>query len=359
MDDPFDDNYLAGWNYAGRFSEQCRLSEYFGIVDLLEVADPLETFPDVIVALTSGSNVYHVVDLAFIDFFTRNPKSRSVNGQYYMFQAGAPSSECVGHIPVAEQIIDFPGSLFTEPYGINNHGDVVGYYRDQNNVARGFLFKGHSFSTIEPPGSLFSKAVKITDLGQIVGYFFDSVGEHGFSYKNGGFQTLDFPGAVATLAFGVNLAGDITGFFFDNQFNVHGFILTGGRYRSVDAPFGNQTDVGPINDRGEFAGSSFGGALGDSEYGYVHNQLGFVIQNMPGALATIPYALNNTGMTGGIFELSDGYTSGYVNLFGYFHQTFLALGNNDLNQIVGLDYDYGQGKYVGVIGTLPLKQNAH
>jgi len=361
MDDPFIDNYTPGWNFVGRFNEQCRLAEVFGAVDRLEVADPLETtYPDVIVALSSGGNVYHVVDLAFIDFFTRNANSRSVNGQYYMFQTGAPSSECVGQIPVEEQIVDFPGSLFTDLYGINNHGDVVGFYRDQNNVARGFLFTGHSFSTIEPPGSVFSKAIKITDSGQIVGYFFNSAGQHGFSYQNGAFQTLDFPGAVATLAFGVNSAGDITGISVDAQFNAHGFILTGGHYLSVDAPFGNQTEVTGINSLHAFAGVSYGGALGDSAYGFVHNQSGFVIQNMPGALATIPYTLNNTGMTGGIFELSDGYTSGYVNLFGYFHQTtFLVLGNNDLNQIVGLNYDYGQGKYVGVIGTLPLAENVH
>jgi len=357
MDDPFDDNYLAGWNYAGRFSEQCRLSEYFGVVDLLEAADPLETLPDVIVALSSGSNVYHVVDLAFIDFFTRNPSSRSVNGQYYMFQAGAASSKCVGHIPVEEQIIDFPGSLLTEPYGINNRSGIVGYYRDQDNVARGFLFDGHSFSTIEPPGSLFSKAIKITDSNQIVGYFFDSVGAHGFSYKHGAFQTLDFPGAVSTRAFGVNLAGQITGDFLDAQFNEHGFILSGERYLSVDAPFGNQTELAGINDRAAFAGDSYGGILGDSQYGFVHDQFGFAVQNMPGACCTVPYTLNNSGMTGGIFQNPDGYLSGYINLYGHFHQVFLALGNNDFNQIVGLDYDYYQEKYVGVIGTLPLQKS--
>jgi len=47
----------------------------------------------------------------------------------------------------------------------------------------------------------------------------------------------------------------------------------------------------------------------------------------------------------------------YVNLSGHFHQVFLALGNNDFNQIVGLDYDFDREKYIGVIGTLPLQKS--
>jgi len=122
----------------------------------------------------------------------------------------------------------------------------------------------------------------------------------------------------------------------------------------VDAPFGNQTEVAGINDWGEFAGDSYGGALPDSQYEFVHNQFGFAVQNMPGACCTVPYTLNITGMTGGIFQNPDGYVSGYVNLSGHFHQ---ALGNNDFNQIVGLDYDFDREKYIGVIGTLPLQKS--
>ena len=62
-------------------------------------------------------------------------------------------------------------------------------------------------------------------------------------------------------------------------------------------------------------------------------------------------------MTGGVFQNPDGYTSGFINLNGHFHQVFWTNGNNDLNQIVGLDYDFDRGKYIGVIGTLPLQKS--
>jgi len=358
LDDPFGTNYVPGWNYAGRFNEQCAFTQFFGGLNILEVADPLETIP--IVSISDGVNNYHVVDLAFVDFFTRNSTSRSVNGQYFFFEAGAASSPCTGLLqPASERFIDFPGSKSTEIFGLNNGGDVVGYYRDQNNLSHGFFYDGRSYRKIEPPGAVKSVAQEVTDSRQIFGSFFDGGGWHGYYYQYGIFKVIDFPGAISTRVFGGNDQGDSVGAYVDALGNFHGFVLSRGRFQTINAPFGSQTEVGPINERREFAGDSFGGPLGDLEYGFVHDGSGFFVQNAPGAVATLPYGLNNVGTSCGLYFNENGYSSGYITIFGHPHFTAqYVYSANDLNQIAGSDIDFTTGKLVGFIATLPLANSS-
>jgi hypothetical protein len=69
-----------------------------------------------------------------------------------------------------------PGTVV---YGINNLGDVVGYYSDYshghgNFGVSGFVMSGGVYTTIQVPGSYynaFTQAQGINDLGQIVGFY--------------------------------------------------------------------------------------------------------------------------------------------------------------------------------------------
>ena len=101
LDDPFLDNVTAGWNIP--FIPPIDVCDSTGITnDLLEVADPVESFiPEAVVPLNTSPFTYHVTEATFIDFFTRANPSRSINGQYSMFTIGTqfgmpsvPSSEC-------------------------------------------------------------------------------------------------------------------------------------------------------------------------------------------------------------------------------------------------------------------------
>ncbi len=48
--------------------------------------------------------------------------------------------------------IAFPGSMYTQPYGINNSGQIVGLYTNPDGNTHGFLLTAGSFSTIDFPG---------------------------------------------------------------------------------------------------------------------------------------------------------------------------------------------------------------
>jgi probable HAF family extracellular repeat protein len=76
------------------------------------------------------------------------------------------------------------------------------------------------------PGARSTSAQGINDAGQIVGFFIDSTGNHGFLDTGGSFTTIDVPGTSFTIANGINDAGQIVG-TFESSFAVeHGFLAT-------------------------------------------------------------------------------------------------------------------------------------
>jgi uncharacterized membrane protein len=79
-------------------------------------------------------------------------------------------------------------------------------------------------------GSGQAEAGGINDSGQIVGFYIDSSGiDHGFLDSNGHYTTLNDPSAgtgsgQGTLAFGINDSGQIVGEYYDSSGVQHGFL---------------------------------------------------------------------------------------------------------------------------------------
>jgi probable HAF family extracellular repeat protein len=367
MDDPFTDNYTPGWNVPF-IAPDDRCNSGSIVRGRLEVADPIEFFDEAVVTLSGSAYDYHVTEAMFIDFYTRSPRSRSVNNQYSMFTIGAtfglpsvPSSECVGSVQASEHFIDVPSSLETWARGLNNRAEVVGYYLDQQPRIRGFIWKKGSFDAIDFPGALLTLPSGINDWGAVVGYFIDGTGyPHGFAYINGQWQRIDFPGSADTVALGINSAGDIVGAYDVTQPIHHGFILRNGQFTRMDTPFAQQSELYGINDAGQYVGSTWNDPFNGPYLGFIGGRSSFSPLNMPSALFTFPNELNSSGMISGNFDNGDGYSSGFVRLFGYLHEVnadgfpTYAYGNNDRNQICGAGFDFNTRRWVGYIGDLPI-----
>jgi probable HAF family extracellular repeat protein len=218
------------------------------------------------------------------------------------------------------------------------------------------------FAPIDFPQARATLPFKINDSGEIVGYFFDSSGrQHGFSYVQGQWTRIDYPGARATVSLGINSAGLIVGAFLDaTQPIVHGFTVFNGRFVKVDTPFALNAEVGGINDLGQYAGSTWNDRVNGPGLGFVGCNNQFSLITMPGAQFTEPQTTNNNGMIAGNFDNGDGYSSGFVRLFGYLHEVNVngdvtyVYGNNDLNEIAGDAYDFNTQRWVGYIGDLPI-----
>jgi len=111
--------------------------------------------------------------------------------------------------------------------GINNSGDVVGYYYTNSGTSPSFFrdLKG-AFETIDVPGSAYTNVMGLNDLGQAVGFYYDGAQFHGFLWIAGTITPLDYPGAAGTFANGINDAGEIVGYYNDASGNAHGFLAS-------------------------------------------------------------------------------------------------------------------------------------
>ncbi len=129
-------------------------------------------------------------------------------------------------------------------YGINDHGVVVGSYN-----GHGLLWTGGStpYVTIDEPNATMGTVLTgVNNAGEIVGYYYDATGQHAFADIGGVFSTINVPGAAAffpvgtaeTYAQGVNSAGIIVGTFSDAS-GWHGFI---------DNPFTPASPITIVND---------------------------------------------------------------------------------------------------------------
>ncbi|MBZ5624415.1 MAG: right-handed parallel beta-helix repeat-containing protein [Acidobacteriia bacterium] len=155
------------------------------------------------------------------------------------------------------EAVDYPGSNNTVAFGINDAGDVVGYYKDAAQLAHGFLRRGSQFTTVDFPGARQTNIFSINARGDIGGVYYDnSAKQHGFVLSGSKFQTIDFPGAEQTMVYAMNGKGDLTGMYFAAGNPKHfGWALVGGTFSTIDHPLPNDMSCGSwISDGGEIAG---------------------------------------------------------------------------------------------------------
>ena len=171
--------------------------------------------------------------------------------------------------------LDVSGGTNTVARGINNSGDVVGFYSLAGHSGHhGFLYLDGSFATIDVPGATGTQAVAINDRGEIVGTFTDAHGEHGFLYVGGAFTTIDAPDATYTTATSIDNAGDIVGTFTGGDSLSHGFRYTNGVFSTTESSIDARSDV---NDAGQIVGSYLDGS------GESHGFLATPIRHTSGA----------------------------------------------------------------------------
>ena len=105
---------------------------------------------------------------------------------------------------------------------------IVGFYQPTSTTSLGFLDVGGTITPIDPFGSTFTQALGVNDLGEIVGFYVDNITgvQHGYIDNGGVFTSFDPSGSVNTTINGVNDLGDIVGFFTNNNDSVLGFVGT-------------------------------------------------------------------------------------------------------------------------------------
>jgi hypothetical protein len=116
-----------------------------------------------------------------------------------------------------------PANFNSQATGVNNAGEVVGFYQMADGNFSAFTDLGGSITSFEAPGAASTQALGVNDLGQIVGDFVDNMGVmHGFLDSGGVFSTLDPIGSTATTINGINDLGTVVGFYVDANGNTIG-----------------------------------------------------------------------------------------------------------------------------------------
>jgi uncharacterized membrane protein len=202
------------------------------------------------------------------------------------------------------QAIKVPNASDTFALGINDHGDVVGYYRHIGDLSLnlyGFFYSDGEFFDIGAPWEF---PVDINQSGEIVTYVGDVIKKHetislnvyanglnnrgtvvgwrsvpgtnglAFVWQKGIFTSIvtpaDIPGILGSSATGINEKNQIVGYYFFDApcplclFEFHGFIKDGEQIITFDHPNGAAFPAG-INNKGEIVGffhdTYFGGSF--------------------------------------------------------------------------------------------------
>jgi hypothetical protein len=234
--------------------------------------------------------------------------------------AGNPAVEATLAITVEKPAqpytaLDAPDAIETYANGINNTGDVTGYYFD-NNGTHGFLYGGIGYTTLDAPDGFQTYALSVNDTGEVAGYYFDSVGTHGFLYNGGGYITLNAPASSQTYAQAINGAGEVAGYYQVDDV-THGFLYADGVFTTLDAAGSTQTYALAVNATGEVAGYYY--QDGDA-HGFLFDGAGFTTLDVPDSSQTYALSVNATGEVAGYYQDGAG-THGFI----YDNGTYIPL----------------------------------
>ena len=249
---------------------------------------------------------------------------------------------------------DLPdGQSETDPYSINNNGDIAGYYwssKDSTSHAFVRLADG-TITTFEARGSgnTDTYASSINDGGAVTGTYIDQEGlPHGFVRKPSG-KIIEFnAGGYETYAMSINAKGWVTGFYAYEGLLTHGFLrapdgtvttlglnaqypaplsindkrrvtgwypppnggVTGflisydGKTKLITCPNAYVTYPQSVNDE-DFVAGYCGGAI---ENGFIRRSDGTItVFHPPGAIFTQALSINSAG------DITGWYSKGVVN----------------------------------------------
>lgn len=175
--------------------------------------------------------------------------------------------------------IDLEGHAMAHLRGINNRGDIVGFYMTTpTSLQRAFLLqRDGTLVEVQYPNSRTSYAYGINSRGAIVGAYTDAAKTvHGYLRTvEGEFVTLDYPLATQTEAWDINERGEVVGFYWDSQGISHAFRWHDGEFVTDDYPAAVHTMLHGVNARGDTCGMmSFSTGTPIVWGGFVHTRSG-------------------------------------------------------------------------------------
>jgi probable HAF family extracellular repeat protein len=74
--------------------------------------------------------------------------------------------------------INFPLASSTTAFGINDNGDIAGWYNDAAGKTHGFVYADNNFSTVDVAGASATQLTRIKNWDQVTGLYTDALSEN-------------------------------------------------------------------------------------------------------------------------------------------------------------------------------------
>jgi hypothetical protein len=163
-------------------------------------------------------------------------------------------------------VIAFPDASATRtiPRDINNRGHIAGFFLTNSAKSVGFIQRGERFDKIEIAGAQSVVVLGINDSDQLVGHYSlegdaNSI-RHGFMFSQGQLTAIAFPDATQTEAAGIGDDGTIVGTYtksVNGTAKRFAFLLRDGVYKTIGVPGVLNNHASAINRRGDIVGEYF------------------------------------------------------------------------------------------------------
>jgi len=165
--------------------------------------------------------------------------------------------------PLTVTLAIFPPSP-TSYTGINNSGLMSGIYNSAAGT-QAFLYDGSTFATLNNPYTSVTQTVAwgLNNIGEVAGYYFGAlptplgnfISQHGFIFDGATFTGFDAPGAERTQAWDINDAGHVVGTYTDSLSHRHWFLYDGTTFSGLDLPYDPENVlITGINDADQLVG---------------------------------------------------------------------------------------------------------
>ena len=272
-----------------------------------------DTFAQVRTGTPIADYIFETIEVSGVDFL--EVAASNDFGDYAGNTRSPDGEKTIGFtlIDGVFKTYDFPGSLNTYFYALDNAGKAAGHYKGPDDLYHGVILEGGELQQYDFPGAAETNIYGLSDeTGALSGNIVDAAGvSHAFS----GDLIITFPGAVATYGDFVNAAGAVVGSYVDADGMFHGFIRhPDGSFTTIDLPkmpnleflFVNTiTDLGLIGFRAK--------AVNDILRSYIILPDGTLYEvRLPGSVTTVVRNVNQDGSIIGYYDLPDGRRHGFL-----------------------------------------------
>ena len=207
---------------------------------------------------------------------------------------------------------DFPGSQGTYFYALGNNGVAAGHYKGSDGLFHGVILENGELRQYDFPDAVETEIYGYSDsTGALTGSFVDTSGvRRGFS----GDTIVEYPGTPETYADFVSWTGHIVGSYVDADGVYHAYMRSSvGRFLSIDLPNALNLEyffLHGLNRARTVVGRAK--AVGDVPRTYVGSPLNLQELQVPGAVSTEGWNINEDGSVVGHYDSADGRRHGFI-----------------------------------------------